>query len=342
MSDLEKRFVIKFFFDEGKKGAEIFRILTEHYGADAPCQTTVKYWVKELKFGRTDLHDLDRPGRPANDDLALAITHLHEEEPTYMARDIARALSIPLSTTCYYLRNVLGMSRRHGRWVPHLLTQGEKDKRTVSSKQMLETLRAHRKTSFQYLYTGDESWILYTYNQRSFWIAPWEQVPEVERPTHHQKKQMLSVFFNGTGHYVTDWLPEGRTMNSPYYVEEVLTPLADSCYPQRSQRPRHLVTVHFDNAPIHNTNLVAECLERRKLTRMSHPPYSPDLAPCDFFLFGYLKGKLAGQSFDTLAGIQGAVREVLEGISGETWCAVFEDWIKRLEECIQREGEYVE
>jgi hypothetical protein len=36
MPDLEKRFVIKFFFDEGKKGAEIFRILPEHYGVDAP------------------------------------------------------------------------------------------------------------------------------------------------------------------------------------------------------------------------------------------------------------------------------------------------------------------
>jgi hypothetical protein len=40
MSDLEKRFAIKVFLDEGKKGAEISRILVEHYGVEAPCHTT--------------------------------------------------------------------------------------------------------------------------------------------------------------------------------------------------------------------------------------------------------------------------------------------------------------
>ena len=33
--------------------------------------------------------------------------------------------------------------------------------------------------------------------------------------------------------------------------------------------------------------------------RAPHPPYSPDLAPSDFFLFGYVKEKLGGQSFKT-------------------------------------------
>lgn len=207
---------------------------------------------------------------------------------------------------------------------------------------MLQTLAEHRKSSFQYLYTGDESWMLYTYKQRWFWIAPWEEVGEVERPTHRQKKRMISVFFNGTGQYFTDWLPEGETMDSPYYVNEVLTPIANRCHPRGRQRPRHLVTLHFDNAPIHNTQLVADYLEDRKLKRMSHPPYSPDLAPCDFFLFGYLKGKLSGQSFETLSELSSAVGELLGQISREIWSSVFEEWTRRLEECIQRDGEYVE
>jgi hypothetical protein len=84
--------------------------------------------------------------------------------------------------------------------------------------------------------------MLYTYKQRWFWIAPWEELCEVERPTHHEKKRMISVFFNGTGQYFTDWLPEGRTMDSPYYVDQVLMPIADSCHPRGRQRPRHLVT----------------------------------------------------------------------------------------------------
>jgi hypothetical protein len=117
MSDLETRFVINFFFDKGKTGAETFRILTKHCGVGATSLSTVKYGRKELKCGRTDLHDLTSPGRPRNDELANSIIRTHEEEPNYTARDIARALAIPLSTTRFYLRTVLGMNRRHGRWV---------------------------------------------------------------------------------------------------------------------------------------------------------------------------------------------------------------------------------
>lgn len=32
---------------------------------------------------------------------------------------------------------------------------------------------------------------------------------------------------------------------------------------------------------------------------MTYPPYSPDLAPCDFFLFPYIKDKMRGVKFDT-------------------------------------------
>jgi hypothetical protein len=45
-----------------------------------------------------------------------------------------------------------------------------------------------------------------------------------------------------------------------------------------------------------------------------HPPYSPDLAPSDFYLFGYLKGHLAGLSFEDADQLLAAVEGVLEGI----------------------------
>jgi hypothetical protein len=39
-------------------------------------------------------------------------------------------------------------------------------------------------------------------------------------------------------------------------------------------------------------------LEEQKMAVMPHPPYSPDLAPCDFFLFQKMKLKLKGHRFD--------------------------------------------
>jgi hypothetical protein len=45
-----------------------------------------------------------------------------------------------------------------------------------------------------------------------------------------------------------------------------------------------------------------------------HPPYSPNLAPSDFYLFGYVKRCLAGLSFEDTDQLLAAVEGILEGI----------------------------
>ena len=53
---------------------------------------------------------------------------------------------------------------------------------------------------------------------------------------------------------------------------------------------------HFqrNNAPVHNTILVTDCLTKMDIKTVLHPPYSPDFSPCDFWLFPKLKEKLRG------------------------------------------------
>jgi hypothetical protein len=47
------------------------------------------------------------------------------------------------------------------------------------------------------------------------------------------------------------------------------------------------------------------------MTVIPHPPYSPDLAPCDFFLLPKMKLKLKGRRFDTIEEIQAESQRVL-------------------------------
>jgi len=47
---------------------------------------------------------------------------------------------------------------------------------------------------------------------------------------------------------------------------------------------------------------------------MDHPPYSPDLAPCDFWLFPKLKNALKGQRFADLSDIHCNMKTLLRGI----------------------------
>jgi hypothetical protein len=72
-----------------------------------------------------------------------------------------------------------------------------------------------------------------------------------------------------------------------------------------------------------------------------HPPYSPDLAPSDFFLLGYLKGKLMRYCAETPSQLLVRIRVILAKIPRETLNAVFLEWMERLQKCVQADGEYV-
>jgi len=56
--------------------------------------------------------------------------------------------------------------------------------------------------------------------------------------------------------------------------------------------------LHHDNAPAHMSLLVRDFLAKTSTATMPQPPYSPDLAPCDFFLFPKLKNSMKGRKGD--------------------------------------------
>ena len=66
-----------------------------------------------------------------------------------------------------------------------------------------------------------------------------------------------------------------------------------------------------DNAPSHNATIVKQFLAQRKMTVLDHPPYSPDLAPANYFLFRKVKSHLKGRLFDSISDIQKAVTSTL-------------------------------
>jgi len=57
--------------------------------------------------------------------------------------------------------------------------------------------------------------------------------------------------------------------------------------------------LHHDNAPAHASLLIREFLAKNETTVVPQPPYSPDLAPADFFLFPKLKSTLKGRRFES-------------------------------------------
>jgi hypothetical protein len=69
--------------------------------------------------------------------------------------------------------------------------------------------------------------------------------------------------------------------------------------------------LHHDNAPAHSTALVQAFLAKYHVTQVCQPPYSPDLAPCDFWLFPKLKLLLKGRIF-----VNATVTQYISSVNG--------------------------
>ena len=62
----------------------------------------------------------------------------------------------------------------------------------------------------------------------------------------------------------------------------------------------------------------------------AHTPYSPDLCPCDFWLFPRLKEMVAGHHFESRCGIGSVVYQCLQHIPKEDYRAAFRKWVDRI------------
>jgi hypothetical protein len=75
-------------------------------------------------------------------------------------------------------------------------------------------------------------------------------------------------------------------------------------------------------------------------TALKYPPYSPELAPCDFWAFPTLKRQLRSKMFSSDDEMRNTMAAVLKGMSQNNLFHVFESFIKRCKKSIQHEGRY--
>jgi hypothetical protein len=77
---------------------------------------------------------------------------------------------------------------------------------------------------------------------------------------------------------------------------------------------------------------------KKKISVILHTPYSPDLAPCDFFLFPEIKMKLKGSRFDTNEWIQAEPKRVFDSLIAKNFQEAFQKRRKRWDWCLHEGG----
>ena len=117
------------------------------------------------------------------------------------------------------------------------------------------------------------------------------------------------------------------------------------CMQNEKRRPatglRGLCLIH-DSAPANKCLLVQDFLKEEKVVHRSHPSYSPELSPCDFFLFPLLKKTLSGRRYESRSALGSAIYQCLQGIPKKAYLSAFTERISRLEKCVSVKGEYFE
>jgi hypothetical protein len=100
---------------------------------------------------------------------------------------------------------------------------------------------------------------------------------------------MVSAYLSRCGSVSVELLPMGQKYNSQFFTETVRRSIEkklEECRPKLRTTAAHL---HVDNAKPHTSKMSIEKIRELGFILVPQTPCSPDLAPCDFFLFGYLK-----------------------------------------------------
>jgi transposase len=84
-------------------------------------------------------------------------------------------------------------------------------------------------------------------------------------------------------------MEQGKTITSNYYVNNCLNPVLKEIIKQRPTSGATNMKFLHDNARPHVTKEVISYLDEAGIKIVPHPPYSPDLAPSDFWLIDYVK-----------------------------------------------------
>ena len=208
---------------------------------------------------------------------------------------------------------------------------------------MLEKCYSGRVNSTWNIVSGDETWV-YQFDhemkaQPSVWLFPGDTPPLKFKRSRSTSKQMVASYIAKTGHIATIPLEERRILTADWYVHQ--------CFPQvlhavRTRRPKSGITLHHGNAPACTAAATREFLASEGVQVMSHPPYSPDLAPCDFFLFPHVKKQLRGTRYDSPQHATPAFTRAVDSVDKVTWSEVWKSWFQRMARCIEAQGGYFE
>jgi histone-lysine N-methyltransferase SETMAR len=219
---------------------------------------------------------------------------------------------------------------------PETIDRPHVHRKTVG-QELLNRYRLERDDFLKNIATGDESWVHHydPENKRQSMEYRHPGSPSVKKfkTVPSAKTVMLTVFWDARGVLCTELLTEGSTVNSDRYCATLRSVKQRIC---AIRRERNTSLFHHDNARPHCSAQTQDAMTSLKFTAVPHLPYSPDLAPSDFWLFPKLKVTLKGQHFSSDAEVEAAVRKWISSQPETFFMGGMNKWIEGLKKMCSR------
>jgi len=226
----------------------------------------------------------------------------------------------------------------------HAMSPDTIDKRAKRSWPLYMRLKKDR---WRRVITSDEAWIYLSRQQgkRTIQYLKQEQrrsEAEVQTSEHHPKGLMVWVAFSADHVFKPIFVKAGAKIDSKYYCKKIIKPFFKK---YQQVYPEINMLFHQDSATSHVSKYTLPFLDSKGIkyiTKEEWMPNSPDAAPCDYFLWGYLKHKILKRKVRTIEGLKRAVRQELLAIPRDMIERALKSWPKRCREIYKNKVGHIE
>jgi len=153
---------------------------------------------------------------------------------------------------------------------------------------------------------------------------------------------MLTLFWDERGVILEHYMPRGNTVTSATNADLLKNHLHPAIKSKRRGLLSTGVLLQHDNAQPHTAHSTVATIQDLSFECLPHPPYSPDLTPSDFRVFGPLKEVMGGKTFRSDEEVRQAVHEWLRSQPKAFFSRGIHALPKCWNTCMERNGDYIE
>ncbi|CAK9826066.1 Histone-lysine N-methyltransferase SETMAR [Anthophora retusa] len=333
----EIRVLMKYEFHRGATTRQAVFNINSVFGIQVATNATVARWFKKFRSGDFDLSNEPR-GRPKtqvdNDVLKATV----EANSSQSARELSLMYNVSKQTILTHLAQI-GKVKKLDKWIPHELTDAQKERRLDACLSLLSRNKAE--PFLKQIVTCDEKWIMYDNRKRSSqWLDKDESPKHCPKLDIHQKKLMVTVWWSASGVIHHSFMEPGQSITADVYCYQLDEMMRNLAIKQPKLVNRMTPILLHDNARPHAARMTVSKLQELKLETLRHPPYSPDLAPTDYYFFRNLNNFLSGKKFNSAQAVKMAFQEFIDSRDPGFYSKGINELPLKWQKCIDNMGAY--